>query len=148
MNNILLKIAALLVFAFFLVSCEKEEVISSDDLPAVANSFLKDHFKDVRVLSVVKEKEGLASTEYQVLLDNGVEINFDKNGNWDEVDSRNNGVIPTTFILESIVKYVNQEYPTASINGIDKENYGFDIDLTNGLELVFDKEGKFSRIDP
>lgn len=149
MKSIILKLTLLFAVSFFVMSCDKDELIDVNNLPAVANTFLKDHFKDVRVLSVTRENDPLTGSEYEVLLDNGIEVKFDKNGNWTEVEARaNTAAIPTTFILESIVNYVKETYPTAGINGIDKEKNGYDVELTNGLELVFDNEGKFVRIDP
>ncbi|WP_164108606.1 MULTISPECIES: PepSY-like domain-containing protein [Sphingobacterium] len=148
MKKIILKLSLLLAVAFIAVSCEKEELIDVNNLPAVANTFLNDHFKDVKVLSVTREKETLSGTEYQVLLNNGVEVKFDKNGNWTEVEARENMTsIPTSFVLKPIVDYVKDNYDNAGINGIDKEKYGFDVELTNGLDLVFDTDGKFVRID-
>lgn len=149
MKKLVFKLALLFAVAFVAVSCEKEELIDADNLPSVANTFLNDHFKDVKVLSVTREKEALSGTEYQVLLNNGVEVKFDKNGNWTEVDARENtAAIPTSFVLKPIVDYVRDNYDDAGINGIDKEKYGFDVELTNGLDLVFDTDGKFVRIDP
>jgi len=149
MKKIILKLSLLLAVAFIAVSCEKEELIDVNNLPAVANTFLNDHFKDVKVLSVTREKEALSGTEYQVLLNNGVEVKFDKNGDWTEVEARENtAAIPTSFILTPIVNYVKDNYENTGINSIDKEKHGFDVELTNGLDLVFDKEGKFLRIDP
>lgn len=145
----MLKLALLLGVAFGLTSCEKEEVIDVNGLPVLAAEFLNENFNAVKVLSVTREKEALSGTEYQVLLNNGVEVNFDKDGNWVEVDARDNvATIPTEFILSAIVDYVKANYADAGINGIEKEKHGFDVELTNGLDLVFDKEGKFLRIDP
>lgn len=149
MKKLLFNLALLFSVMFVTASCEKEELIDASNLPTVANTFLNDHFKDVKILSVTREKEALSGTEYQVLLNNGVEVKFDKNGNWTEVDARDNSTaISTSFILVPIVDYVKDNYDDAGINSIDKEKYGFDVELTNGLDLVFDTDGKFVRIDP
>ena len=130
------------------VSCDKEELISTENLPATANTFLSEYFADVKVLSVTREKEG-TTTDYQVLLDNGIEVKFDKNGNWDEVEAlTDTDAIPTSFIPEAVVTYVQENYENAGINNIDKEKNGFDVELTNGLDLIFDTNGQFVRIDP
>lgn len=149
MKNIVLKISALCLLAMSFVSCEKEEIVATTDLPAVANTFISEHFGTATVLSVVREKDLLSGTDYEVLLDTGVEIKFDKDGNWDEVEARDDlAGIPSTFIAASIVTYVEANYSTALINGIDKERNTFEVELTNGLELVFDQDGQFLRIDP
>ena len=149
MNNRLINIFVLCAVACLAVACEKEEIIGVDKLPSAATTFLNEHFNAVEVLSVTREKEPLSSTEYEALLDNGVEVKFDKNGNWTEVEARKDtDALPMSFIMTPIVDYVTENYNDAGINGIDKEKNGFDIELTNGLDLVFDNDGQFVRIDP
>ena len=86
--------------------------------------------------------------EYEARLENGITVKFDKGGNWEDVDAPGNSALPTSFILTPIVTYIEAEYPEAGINDVDKERHGFDIELTSGLDLVFDTEGNFVRIDP
>lgn len=148
MRKLHLGVWLLFTIAFASVSCEKEKIVGTDDLPAIGSTFLKEHFNNVTVLSVTKEKEGFSGTEYKVLLDNRTEVKFDKNGNWKEVDGANNIAIPTTFILPVIVDYVTEKYPNADFNSIEKDNGNFDVELTNELELVFNSQGDFLRIDP
>lgn len=137
-----------LVMVVALSSCEKEEVVGIEEIPSVGQAFLDEHFGDQTVVSVKREKESSEGGEYEVRLDNGVTVKFDKGGNWEDVDAPVNGSLPTTFILTPIVDYVEAEYPNVGINGIDKERQGFDVELTDGVDLVFDTEGNFVRIDP
>ena len=149
MNKQMMRAALLGAIVLGTVSCDKEELIGTENLPSAANTFLNEHFEGVKVLSVTREKEALSSAEYEVLLNNGVEIKFDKNGNWDEVEARENtAALPTSFVLTPIVTYVQTNYEDAGINSIDKEKNGYDVELTNGLDLVFDTAGEFVRIDP
>lgn len=149
MKKLILKLTLLMAVAFAVVSCDKEETIEVDNLPTAANTFLNDHFKEAKILSVTREKEPLSGTEYQVLLNNRIEVKFDKNGNWTEVEALDNTVaIPTSFVLAPIVGYVKENYPNDGINSIDREKHGFDVELTNALDLEFDAAGKFIRIDP
>lgn len=149
MKKIVLKLSMLLAVAFTLVSCEKEELIKEENLPSIANTFLNDHFKEIRVVSVVKEKEGISGVEYNVVLENGIDITFDDKGQWKDVEARidTNPLTTTSFILTPIVNYVGTEYPSAAINSIEKEKNGFDVELTNGIDLKFNAEGVFQRVD-
>jgi hypothetical protein len=74
-------------------------------------------------------------------------VKFDKNGTWEEVDAPDNLAIPISFIPNKIVDYVTEYYPSADINGIDKEKSKYDVELTNGLDLEFNSAGKFVRMD-
>lgn len=144
-----LSVAMLMVAV--LASCDKddnEEIIKTEDLPATGQTFLKDHFGAQKITSVEKENEGAEGIEYEARLDNGVIVKFDKDGVWKEADAPANLSLPTTFILPAIVNYVGTAYPDAGINDIDKERAGFDIELTSGLDLVFNLDGDFVRVDP
>lgn len=149
MRKIGFNLSVLCAGVLLFTSCEKEEVISSNDLPSTATIFLKDYFSDVQILSVVKEKDIIGGSTFEVLLNNGIEVKFDSNGDWDEVEAKDDRqAIPTGFITPNITNYVNSKYAPALINSIDKEKATFDVELTNGLDLEFDREGNFLRIDP
>lgn len=149
MKKLLLALTVLLSFATLTMSCDKESVVTEDQLPQSASQFLNENFKGVKILSVVEEKEGLSGKEFDVLLDNGIEIKFDKNGQWLDIDAKaDTATLPDNLIPTAIRDYVKQNYTNAGINSIEKEKHGYDVELTNGLDLVFDKDGKFVRIDP
>lgn len=148
MKNQLFSMSLLVTLAFAAASCEKEEAVGYEKLPAAGQEFLNEHFAGLEVTGVIREKEGLKGREYEARLKNGVTVKFDKDGNWEDVDAPGNTALPTSFILPPIVTYVEAEYPEAGINDIDKERHGFDIELTSGLDLEFDTEGNFVRIDP
>lgn len=61
---------------------------------------------------------------------------------WTEVDG-NGRSLPTDFIHDNIVTYVNANYTSVSIESIGKEIYGFNVDLTNNLDFQFSSEGIF-----
>lgn len=149
MKMIVLKISALCMLVMSFASCDNKTIVARTELPEIANTFINEHFNTAQVLSVVKEKHVLAGNEYEVLLSTGVQIKFDKNGNWDEVEAKGNiDGIPSTFIAPSIMTYITDNYPAVLIKSIDKERNNFEVELINGLDLVFDQEGKFLRIDP
>src|SRR5690606_12634662 len=108
---------------FTMVSCDKDdELISNNELPAPSKTFVSENFASAKIISTVKDKEG-SSFEYEVKLDNGVDIKFDNAGLWQDVEARNDrDALPTTtFILPAIVNYVTTNYATVGINGIDRE---------------------------
>ncbi|MFD1165632.1 PepSY-like domain-containing protein [Sphingobacterium daejeonense] len=149
MKKLLLSITLLFSIAALMISCEKETVVSEGNLPNTAAQFLSKNFNGVKILSVVEEKEGLSGLEYDVLLENGIEIKFNKNGEWLDIDAQNDSAaLPDSLIPTSILSYVKQNYPNTGINSIETARHGYDVELTNGLDLEFDKDGKFIRINP
>lgn len=126
-----------------LISCS-DRIIPSEKLPAAAQSFLKEYFPDSPI-SYVKKEADLTPT-YEVVLQNGTEIEFNKKGQWDNIDCKRLAV-PAALIPAAISEYLNANFPGQSIVKIDRETYGHEIEMANGLELKFDKKGKLLHID-
>ena len=70
----------LALFAVSFASAQNDRVISFEQLPAKAQSFIKQHFSSSDVVSVLKDNEYLKKKEYTVYLNNGTEIEFYSNG--------------------------------------------------------------------
>ena len=146
-------IAFTAISAFTLSACnddDDETVISADNLPAAAKSFLSTYFTNESVVKVEKNAPGEADgTLYEVDLTNGYEVDFTEQGNWTDVSQDDDTkTIPIGFIPEKIVQYISTNYPNAGINSIDTEINIYEVELNNQLDLFFDLEGNFLRIDP
>ena len=136
--------------AFFLLigisSNAQESIISKSELPKVAQKFISDNFSK-NTLEYVKMDKETFSTDYKVKFSDGAEIEFDSKGEWTEVDG-NKTPIPTEFIQKSIRNYVKNKFPNTQIVKIEKGRFGKqEVKLSNGLELEFNSNGEFKRID-
>ncbi len=134
----------LLSFAFIFASCEKEKVVSQNDLPATSNTYITTHFPDQKIVQVVKDVDDLKTT-YEVYLDNGVRLEFNKSG--EVFDIEGNSKLPDSVIPSQILTYVTTNYADHHIKGWEKEKTKQDVKLSNGLTLEFDLNGNFLRID-
>ena len=112
-------------------------------LPPKAQSILKNFAADILVIEIDNEIFG---NKYEVKLTDGTEIDFDKNGEWNSIDCKSTSV-PKQFIPQKIEKYVTTNYKTAIISKIEKSPKGYDIELSNELDLKFNLQGDFLRID-
>lgn len=115
-------------------------------LPKAAQTVLSQNFKSG--VSVIKiDKDFGRISEYEVILTDGVEITFDRNGNWENIEVPNQSSVPAAFVPNAISAYVKANQPGQRIVGIDKERSGYDVELSNGVDMKFNKEGKFLRYD-
>lgn len=138
--NTLLLTLSLLVF--FPMSAHADgRVIPFNGLPTEAQSFIKTHFANVKVLQVTKE-----FTEYEVILANGSRLEFDRSGNWKEVNCRG-GAVPESVIPSRIQTYIKANYASDNIRTIERNKRGYEVKLSSGFELKFDKNCNFKRID-
>ncbi len=127
-----------------LVSC-KDVIITPDKLPAAAQSFIKEYFPETAISYAKKDAE-LSKTTYEVTLQDGTEIDFNSKGEWDKVDCKR-AAVPAALVPAFIVEYVQTSFLGQIIVKIDKERYGYEIELGNDLELKFDKNGNLLNID-
>lgn len=135
---------------FFLLigigSNAQESIISKNELPKVAQKFISDNFSK-STLEYVKIDKETFSTDYQLKFSDGFEVEFDSKGEWTEVDG-NKMPIPTEFIQKNILHYVKEKFPNTQIVKIEKGRFGKqEVKLSNGLELEFNSNGEFKRID-
>ncbi|MBR6264206.1 MAG: PepSY-like domain-containing protein [Prevotella sp.] len=139
-------IAALACFFMQSVSTFADDmIIPASQLPAAATNFVKTNFPG-QVISYASVDRDFSGTKYEVTLNNGVELDFDKSGTWDKVDC-NFSAVPANLVPANIANYVKTNFPGTSIIKIDKERYGYDIELSNDLELKFNKKGQLMNID-
>lgn len=141
--KIFTRILAAIFLAAALISCS-DKLVPADQLPAAAHSFIQQYFPGIPI-SYVKKDAGL-KTSFEVVLTDGTEIDFDGKGEWDSVDCRRSAV-PEALVPAAIGGYVQTNFTGQMIVKIDKELYGYEIELGSGLDLKFDNSGKLIRID-
>lgn len=110
-------------------------------LPNAAQMFIAQYFAGTTVVNVE-----LDDFIYEVRLSNGVELDFDMNGNWREVDCHTFAV-PQGIVPGSIVNYLSTNHPNHFVVKIEVKNQRYEIELNNHLDLVFDINGNFLYMD-
>ncbi|MDE7458256.1 MAG: PepSY-like domain-containing protein [Muribaculaceae bacterium] len=136
-----------LVLGISAVASAKDTYAHDDSvLPEAARTTIANNFKSK--VSVVKiEKDFGRISEYEVILSDGTEISFDRNGNWENVETSNSKSVPSSMVPKAISDYVAKNQPKTRIVGIDKERNGYEIELSNGVDMKFDAKGNFKKYD-
>lgn len=139
-------LSALAVAALAITPSMAEDVaIKADRLPDAAQKFLKTHFAQNSVVVATHDKD-ITDNDYTVMLDNGIKIEFDATGKWESVKSRS-GKMPAGVVPVKIQGYITEHYPTSGVEKIERKRYGYEVELTNDLDLRFDLNGKFVGLD-
>jgi len=145
MKKVLLALA-LLFGSFTFIACDDDDdkKLSVDELPEIVQIFLQTHFSGQEVRLVEKDNDS-----YDVYLINGFKVEFNLSGEWDDIDGQTMAIPQSILDLipESISDYVTEHYSGFHISEINKERYGYEIELNNGLDLKFDSEGVFIGLD-
>jgi hypothetical protein len=145
MKKLLIACAMILGIAGF--ACARDSYAhDASALPKAVQTTIANNFKS-KVSLVKIDKDWGRISEYEVILTDGTEISFDKDGNWDNVEVNNTKSVPAAFVPKSIRAYVAKQQPGQRIVGIDRDRKGYDVELSNGIDLKFDKAGNFLRYD-
>lgn len=119
--------------------------IRFEQLPEKAQTFVKSYFPQDKV-ALVKLENDFFDKKYEVIFISNSRIEFDKNGVWYEVDCKANAV-PVNIVPKTIMSYVQTNYSDKKIVQIEKDKKGYEVKLSNGLSLEFDKNFRLIDID-
>jgi hypothetical protein len=141
-----MKKSLFILMAFVLTMClpamaDNDRVITFDQLPAPAQTLLKQHFANKVPLIVTVDWD-----DYKIVYQSGEKVEFDKKGNWRELDCKSSNV-PTALIPEQIKASVKKTFPGAIVIKLDRDRRGYDVKLNNGMELEFNKNFEIVDID-
>ena len=142
-NYLLIVLSLLSVMA-----CAGNDKITSDTnvLPVSSRQFISDHFKDIPVSHIQKEKNLIRISSYDVILTDGTNVEFNHKGEWKEI-KRHGLPIPPAIIPEVIQDLIKKNYSSNKVVKIEKEIRDYEIKLDNGLEMTFDLKGNLIDID-
>lgn len=121
--------------------------LSADVLPAPAQKILADYFKGADIVAIEVDNNGSAPSDYEVALANGVKIEFNAAGAVEDIDCRAIGSVPQALVPKAIRDYVATNYANQKVVKIDTDKKGYDVDLSSGVELEFDSNGRFVKVD-
>lgn len=140
MKRFLLLIAATLTFS---AASAQDSKVTFNDLPADAINFVRQHFLVDHIASVWKDSD-YNDEEYTIIFRDGLEIEFNGNGDWKELKARH-GKVPDHVVPEKILAHVRATFPFESIkevsHNLTKKRY--EAELTNEQELKFDENFNF-----
>jgi putative periplasmic protein len=140
MKRFLLLIAATLTFS---AASAQDSKVTFNDLPADAINFVRQHFLVDHIASVWKDTD-YNDEEYTVIFRDGLEIEFNGNGDWKELKARH-GKVPDHIVPEKILAHVSATFPFESIKEVSRNltKKRYKAELTDDQELKFDENFNF-----
>ena len=110
-------------------------------LPASAKQFVATYFPGATIVYAAKD-----DGKYETTLSTGTKVDFTRKGAWDKVDC-NTVAVPAALVPAAIATYVKATFPNTVITKIDNERYGYEIELSNDVELKFNHAGVLMAFD-
>jgi len=144
MKKMMFLVLAIATFAI-LPACADDIVIPVKKLPNLAQEFLNTHFAGSSVVKAIHDRD-INDNDYTVWLSDGSKVEFNSKGKWESVENKKSNV-PDSVVPTSIKEYVTTNYPSLAIVKIEQNIYGYEVELTNDLDLRFDSNGNFVGLD-
>ena len=144
MEDMIKKLLFFAATALMLNSCSDIPVAVSE-VPGDVQTFIKQYFPGQTITYAEKDWSWF-SYKYEVVLADGTHMKFDTDNAWDMIESPMNGV-PVAVLPPVITNYMNTNYPGVAVKKIDKENYGYEVELVNELEFKFNEQGALMEMD-
>ncbi len=119
--------------AFMLNGNAVNNALPINSLPVNVITFVQQNFPDKQITSIEKE---MTDNTIEVGLNDGTQIDFDDNGNWNAIYSQIDAV-PSDVVPSAIMKIIDDNFPGTSVVEIDKEDYGYEVELPCGVFLHF-----------
>ena len=142
----ILMIAICCMMSFNIVAnASNDKPINVNELPAKAQTLLTKHFNGQKVMLATIES-GVVSRSYDVVLRNGTKLEFDKKGNLTEIDCKQ-GIVPSQLIPQPIKNYLKENYRGEAVRKIELNKKEYEVELTNGIDLTFNKHFQLIDID-
>ncbi|MGN0235313.1 MAG: PepSY-like domain-containing protein [Paludibacteraceae bacterium] len=123
----------------------KPQVATFNDLPAPAQQFITTYFAQSDIAWIQWERDGV-SKEYEVKLNDGTWIEFYGDGALEKIECKPNAV-PAGIVPAPVIAYMNTNFPQAVVVKYHIDRRDQEVELNTGLELVFDLNGNFLKID-
>lgn len=119
-------------------------------LPQPSQNFITQNFASEQVTKVEKNDSWYnwdKDEMYEVRLGNGIKLDFNKEGEVTEIDSKEGTTIPPEALPEAIRTYLSSNESNAAIVSWEKDDDEQEVQLADGRELEFDANGKFLKED-
>lgn len=122
---------------------ENQDIVT--DLPENIRGVINKYYSQNDIASYELKNVPVIGKSYEVKFNHGAEIDFDENGEWHEWSDPKG--LPEDVLPEHIENYLKQHYANTFAVSIDKEKTKIKVDLASGLDLEFDTDSNFIRID-
>ena len=138
---------ALGVFALMmLMTACSDKPVAAEQVPEPIKVFVQQMFPGQTITYAEKDQE-VTGAKYDVVLTDGTRIDFDADDVWDKVEATMANPVPTALVPAPIVTYIQSNFPDAMILKIDKEHNGYEVELSNGMVIEFNRNFQVIDVD-
>lgn len=126
----------ILLIIFSSVLAADDWKVDPNELPQSAIDFINKFFPNNRIILAERDRK-----KYEIVLENGVELEFFINGELKEVEG-NYVAVPPEILPETVANTVSVTFPNTTITKIKKKWNLYEVKLNNSMALYIDVNGQ------
>ncbi len=130
--------------AFVVTAKADDRPVTFEQLPVAAQKFINDNYSNDSV-SYATVDDDLIRPDYTVVLVSGVKIQFQNNGALEKIEAKRG--VPEGLIPVQITDYVGRHYRDVSFVEYEVGRRHYEVKLSNGMELKFNRNFNLVGID-
>ena len=138
-------VSGIFAIALLMTACSDKPVVP-EQLPAPVKTFVQQTFPGQAITFAQKDLE-LTGWKYEVFMANGTHIEFDTDDMWDKVEGSMTQPVPMALIPAPIATHLQANFPGAAVTKIDKESFGYEVELSTGVEMKYNAQGALMEMD-
>lgn len=120
--------------------CGGKKAVTVEELPQPLQTLIEQDFPGESVAYAMLEKEGLGRKKYEVVLSDGTGIEAGGDGVWKEIKCSHGNSVPVSALPQQIRSYLEAKHPDVSVRKIENSGRGYEVELSNGLEIKFNSD--------
>jgi len=126
------------------ITYSQDKLLAVSEIPEEITSYINNNFSKNVIIKAIKDTDGL-SFNYEITLDDLTKLEFNNKKQIIEIESKTK--LPDSVIPSNILNYVHSYYPNNYIRSWESDTRNQKIELNNGIDLIFDINGYFLKID-
>lgn len=138
-------VSVIFALVLLMTACSDKPVVP-EQLPVQVKTFIQQTYPGEAITFAQKDLE-LIGWKYEIFLVDGTHIEFDTDDMWDKIESPVARPVPQQLIPAPIASHLQANFPETVVTKIDKERNGYEIELANGMELKYNKQGVLREMD-
>ncbi len=150
-TTIKISVVAILAVLTIFTSCDsndddyvKDIILTDSEIPSEIKAYISTYFPENTIIRAEKDND-FNDITYDIYLSGSFNLEFDFEFNIIEIDGVTE--LPNSVIPQPILDYVSQNYPNNFITDWELEYNHQQIELNNDIELEFELNGNFIRVD-
>ncbi len=139
------------IFTFIAIAIASVSIAKAGDkpvafaqLPAAAQSFISSVLSTEKI-SFATVDDDFIRPDYTVMFVSGTKVQFKNNGSLEKIESRDG--VPSDLVPDQIRDFVKLHYPEAVITGYEIDRKSYEVELSNRMDLKFNKYFNLVEID-